>query len=426
MKKEILLILLLLSGCGNIVSTQPKNSSHSLSTNNNISSTSIESTSSNIVNSSFDSSEETFNFENDFNELKKGIKVKVVVEEKTTSGNTNYYYLENSSKNNEFSSIMYKSQEFNSEKSNIYYTKLANDDNVYCIRLGIDNEYVYYPLYNGYIGELFSWNNDGFRNVFDFISSSMFIKNDNKFTLKSNALSNKNIQASLSTLLYGNVGLEIDNFEIYYENNNLKIASSGFYSSYYTYTFSATVEELGNNFEIKKNIYPYEEKSDENFTKMIDELKENNYTATIKEYEENTLVKTSLYQCTKEGIYVEVDEYKYGFYSVDENHIQEIVKKGDIFKKEGLPEEEKLEIFQPKFNMSFSCFEKKEDKYHLLNNVDADIYTYTIVGIYATTLDDFTIEIIEDGYLFTNIGEDEKIEVEFKNIGNTSLPYEIN
>ena len=69
---------------------------------------------------------------------------------------------------------------------------------------------------------------------------------------------------------------------------------------------------------------------------------------------------------------------------------------------------------------------KKEDKYHLLNNVDADIYTYTIVGIYATTLDDFTIETIEDGYLFTNIGEDEKIEVEFKNIGNTSLPYEIN
>ena len=68
MKKEILLILLLLSGCVNIVSTQSKNSSHSLSTSNSISSTSIESTSSNIGNSSFDSSEETFNFENDFNE----------------------------------------------------------------------------------------------------------------------------------------------------------------------------------------------------------------------------------------------------------------------------------------------------------------------------------------------------------------------
>ena len=170
-------------------------------------------------------------------------------------------------------------------------------------------------------------------------------------------------------------------------------------------------------------IKPFEEKSDLNFIKMLNALKNQNYTATITNYYNDKLESTSRLYSNMDKLYYETGSYKAGFYLLDDGKVQEITKEGNNFYKVGLPMNGSLEEFRPQFRMNRACFDKTDNKYKMKDTVEGSIGVVTLFEANAEELDNFTITINDNSYVFINISGKNKTMVIFTNIGNTNVGY---
>ena len=411
----LLLYSLLLCSCGGNNSSLINSS---IDSSSSINESSIHTISSSIESSSIN---EKLNINNVLDNFKKGIKLSVIGTE-SYNNITNNLYLQTTSKNKEFSFMQFQDENFQNKRIHEYYTSLENDNTVYATRLDVSNQYNYYPVYNPITTGAYTWD-EGYNNPFLNLSIEDFENINDSYNLKSTSINKTN---SITTLFYGNPGLKLNSLLISIsDDNNITLECEAFFegSTTYEYFFSGTVLELGETTSMDYRIKPFEEKSDLNFIKMLNALKNQNYTATITNYYNDKLESTSRLYSNMDKLYYETGSYKAGFYLLDDGKVQEITKEGNNFYKVGLPMNGSLEEFRPQFRMNRACFDKTDNKYKMKDTVEGSIGVVTLFEANAEELDNFTITINDNSYVFINISGKNKTMVIFTNIGNTNVGY---
>lgn len=353
-------------------------------------------------------------------ELSKGLKVETICEEKY-NGNTNTYYLKSTSKSKEFSYILYSNESKKEKKLHEYYAFLE-DEYIRAVRLGINNEYNYHKVYNPMTSEFYKWS-DGYDNLFSLLEASDF----NKTTNTEYALLDSKLQFAspyLSTLLYGNPGMNITSFSLSKKNKVLQFNATAVFEGYstYEYTFVSNIISTGLSVKMDYRDIPYAEVEDEVFEKMITDLKSNNYTAIIVN-EDNFEVTESWYYSNEDKVRYKYDEYDAGFYVNDEGLVQEVIKEGNSFYKVGEAMEGEIAEIMPSFDVAREVFYFDGDKYTLKSNIEGDMFSFIVLEAFADELSDFTIEVQNNGYIMTNIRGDAITTVTFINIGTTDVGF---
>lgn len=161
-----------------------------------------------------------------FEELKEGYKAQVQVTE-VIDGIENQYLIQTAAKEKEFSFIQY--QDLTSNEVVLHETYLGRrvDNYVYATRLNISNTLNYYKVYNPVTYEYFTWE-DGFENVFSFLSKEDFIPEDydpNLYLLSSAKLNIARVNHALSSLFYGNPGLEIVELSLTLKDDSIQLSA---------------------------------------------------------------------------------------------------------------------------------------------------------------------------------------------------------
>lgn len=351
------------------------------------------------------------------NSFSKGIKVDVQLNEKY-GNNENTYRLVNTSKNKEFSFVQYKGEE---KVLHEYYASSNDDEFIYQTRLNVANEYNYYKVYNPVTYDFYKWS-DGYDNVFSSLTEDSFTFENSLYSLKEEAL--KLASPYLSTLLYGNPGLDVTSFVVGNEGLDIKISATAKFegSTTYDYTFAASVVSYGEKVEMDYKDVPYSEVKDEVFEKMISDLKGNNYTARITNDDGFDLVESVFYS-NEDKVYYETSEYHAGFYVNEENLIQEVKKEGEDFYKVSSPMEGNISEVMPSFNVSRAVFDEKDGIYTLKDKVEGEMSSFIVLEAFADTLDELEIRVTENGYEVKNTYDDCLTTVEFVDIGSTEVGF---
>lgn len=408
------------TGTSNSVSTSASSSSI-------VSSSSVSSTS-----SSSSITPKEFNLEEKLNDFKKGIKVFSEVKEEFGS-NIKNYYLQSTSKEREFSYILYKDETCTEKKEHEYFASLEDDDYVYSTRLNVSNKYNYYELYNPSTWDVYTWN-DGYNNAFLNLSIESFEKEGNAYYLKDSEFESSSDE--FSTLFYGNPGLVLTELKVYEENNEIYFASSFEFESTSTYYYEIKTKVLsyGENVEMDYRNLLFDEVKDENFEKMLQDLKGNNYTLIVENYEDDFLDTTSYYYTEEGKIYYETtsygEEYKLGWCDLEDGTIQEFIKDGDNYYKSGAPMEGEFEELRSELGQSFdisrACFDKQKDgSYTLKDGVEGGFGVLTFLETYTEEFDELKITFLSDGgYQFENVLNDYKTVATFTEIGTTELDFD--
>ena len=416
--------LVALTGCqfGNVPTSTPIQPSSSTTQN----STTSSSTTSSDKTSSTTSKEEVLDLESCLDEFKNGIKLSIDVEE-NYSNQTNMYYLRNTSKEKEFSTILYKNSDRNEKSIHEYYTSLEGSDRIYTTRLDVSNTYNYYSLYNPATSEFYNWN-DGFNNAFLSLTVDSFTKvNNSSFSLKEELMESKSNE--FSTLFYGNPGLKLESLNISKKDEKLIFEGTMMFESVanYTYNVKAEVITYGSNTEMDYRALPYEEVDDSDFSLIYTKLHAGNYTAVVENYDDGILDDTSYYYLNSDKLYYETQSYKAGYYEVGDGTLQEVKKQGDEFYKVGTPIEASLDELKPSLQFNRACFDKTEDGvYKLKAGVEGSMSTFTVFETYAEELDEFTITIGEnyEYFVFENVSGDYSTVVTFSNFGSTDTGFD--
>ena len=358
--------------------------------------------------------------ESTLNDFKNGIKLDVTLNE-THDNETKTYYFKNTSKEKEFSFIQYSDETKTVEALHEYYIA-SEDEYIYATRLNVNNEYNLYEVYNPSTYDYYTWE-DGYNNAFLSLSTDDFNKvNDSSYTLKETSLTTANNE--LTTLFYGNPGLTLTSLTLTQDKDGLTFTGSMVYESSYNYEFSAVVLEKGVSTECDPRMEPFANVSDASFETMLNSLKGNNYTATVENYINNELEYTGHYYTEEDVVLVENMGYTLGYYNVEEGVCQEVYKDGDNFYKNGAPVEGSLDEIRPLFSLSRACFDLSNGVYVLKDKIEGEIYTVTLLESYAEELDNFTIQINNDSYVFTNIMGSYKTVVTITNVGTTDCGFD--
>lgn len=77
------------------------------------------------------------------------------------------------------------------------------------------------------------------------------------------------------------------------------------------------------------------------------------------------------------------------------------------------------------FNISRACFDLTNNKYVVKDDVTGDSSVFTPFISDVSEISNFSIEITNDSYIFTNIGGDYKTVVTFTNVGSADVGYTI-
>ena len=360
--------------------------------------------------------------ETTLNELKEGVKISSTTLEKNGTEETTYN-IQTASKEKEFSVIIFEDETRTEKDLHEYYVGKDGDDYVYTTRLNVNNEYTYYKTYNPFAAEYYKWE-DGFDNVFKTLTLESFNKiDDYSYSLKEELL--ETTSAGYSTLLYGNPGLELTSLTLSLEEGVLTLESTLSYQETYTLSSTSIVLEKGNAVSMDYRSLPFEEIEDETWENMLTSLKANNYTATVENYDEDILDNVSKFYSEEDKVYWETGEYKSGFYALDDGTIQEVTKQDDKFYKVGeATDEATLDEFRPSLEIARPCFNLEGGVYTLKAGVEGDTGVLTIFEAYADELDEFTLTITEDSYVFTNVLGSYKTVITFENVGTTSCGFD--
>lgn len=368
-----------------------------------------------------------------FEELKEGYKAQVQVTE-VIDGIENQYLIQTAAKEKEFSFIQY--QDLTSNEVVLHETYLGRrvDNYVYATRLNISNTLNYYKVYNPVTYEYFTWE-DGFENVFSFLSKKDFIPEDydpNLYLLSSSKLNIARVNHALSSLFYGNPGLEIVELSLTLKDDSIQLSAFTdpiTVSKTYEYEFSATFTQMGDEVTIDYLATPYEEVQDEAFKTMIATLKADNYIATARNYVENIEVSNSIFRSNADKISYDIYDDEEGnifagAYALNENLVQDVIQVDGQYYKSESPYVGNVP--HPSFNISRACFDKIDDHtYKIKSNVEGDFTVYYILEALTYTIANLTIEILDDQYIFTNISGNNKTVVTFSSFGTADVGYTI-
>ncbi len=366
-----------------------------------------------------------------FDTLKSGVKVETNVTE-IIDGVSRNYLIETAMKEKEVSFIQYS--DLNKENKMIHecYLGKKGDNYVYGTRLNVANSISYYQMYNPVASEYYTWKN-GYTNPFSLIQFEDFEYVDKNYSLKWDKMNVVNINQSLCTLLYGNPGLTIAEFKVSKKDDG-KFHISAFADPYkgsktYEYEFESIITQMGDETSIDYLAVPFDSVEDALFDKMITDLKTHNYIASATNYRNDTLVSQSFFRSNEDklsyDINVDGEEIHIGYY-VDENgKLQEVTKINEQYQKTGNPSTQKINRYRPAFNLSRACFEKvNETTYKMKDRIEGSVSAYYSLETETVDLNQFSIEITNDGYVFTNISGARKTIVTFTNIGDANVGFD--
>lgn len=360
-------------------------------------------------------------------ELAKGYVLESKVTEKIND-NVHYFYSDSFHDGDSFTYKVYATSNSEPTKNqlNIFETYSKDEDgNLVNERRNISNKKTYYKRVIA--GQLIDFDR-GYTNFFSFLELTDFEENEGVFTLKESSIDK--VSPYIITQLYGNEGFELDSLEISYVEDDLtlSVVAAPYIAgtTTYNYSFDVVVKDLGEDVSFAKRADPYEEVSDETFEGMLTSLKNKNYKMVQQDYYKNNLSSTSTLIVNgdltyRENVYdgatYKIATYKDGEKYYEANNVDgKFVKAGEV-------DASVFNALFSSFNISRACFDLTNNKYVVKDDVTGDSSVYTPFIAEVSEISDFSIEIKNDSYVFTNVGGDYKTIVTFTNVGSADVGY---
>ncbi len=413
MKKSImalsLLSLISLTACGGITSSS-QNSSPAPST----------------------SSSATFTLTQDtLDQLSLGYSLETLVTE-DVNGKISYFYTDSFHDAESYTVKVYEASQSTPTKDvNEIFETYSADEQGYLVseRRNLNNEKNFIRVYNPYTSE-YSLFDDNYSNFFTFLSIDDFEKSGDAYVLSEEAKAA--VSPYIITQLYGNPGFELDSLTIEERNGSIYLVTTPkpfvTSSTTYNYIFESKIVELGSDITIPKRAEPYAEVTDEKFTDMITSLRSKNYKMVQKDYQGNQLAATSTFIVNGNLTYRENEfdgvSYKVAAYKDGENYY-EANKEGTEFIKARQITAEEFSALYSSFNISRACFDESDGIYTVKDDVNGDTFAYSIFASLVNEISDFSIEIKDGSYIFTNKNGTNKTVVEFTDIGSADVGYQV-
>lgn len=362
-------------------------------------------------------------------ELAKGYVLESKVTEKIND-EVYYFYTDSFHDGNSFTYKVYATSNSEPTKNqlNIFETYSKDEDgNLVNERRNISNKKTYYKRVIA--GQLIDFDR-GYANFFSFLELTDFQENEGVFTLKESSIDK--VSPYIITQLYGNEGFELDSLEITYieDNLTLSVVAAPYIAgtTTYNYIFDVVVKDLGEDVSFAKRADPYEEVSDETFEGMLTSLKNKNYKMVQQDYYKNNLSSTSTLIVNGDLTYRE-NEYDGTTYKIatykDGDKYYEANNVDGKFIKAGEVDASVFNALFSSFNISRACFDLTNNKYVVKDDVTGDSSVFTPFISDVSEISNFSIEITNDSYIFTNIGGDYKTVVTFTNVGSADVGYTI-
>ena len=362
-------------------------------------------------------------------ELAKGYILESKVTEKINN-NVHYFYSDSFHDGDSFTYKVYATSNSEPTKNqlNISETYSKDEDgNLVNERRNISNQKTYYKRVIA--GQLIDFDR-GYANFFSFLELTDFKENEGVFTLKDSSIDK--VSPYIITQLYGNEGFELASLEISYvdENLTLSVVAAPYIAgtTTYNYSFDVVVKDLGEDVSFAKRADPYEEVSDETFEGMLTSLKNKNYKMVQQDYYKNNLSSTSTLIVNGDLTYRENEfdgtTYKIATYK-DGDKYYEANNVDGKFVKSGEVDASVFNALFSSFNISRACFDLTNNKYVVKDDVTGDSSVFTPFISDVSEISNFSIEITNDSYIFTNIGGDYKTVVTFTNVGSADVGYTI-
>ncbi len=438
MKKKNLIIALMsfmLVGCvgGENTTSSEKNSE---SSNSLESSSSEASSSSENSSSESSSSNETYTLSVDMLEkLSLGYRFDLEIKQ-TVNGQNQTTYDEVGHNNELYFHKLFLTKE--KENAEIFetYSKDA-DDFLLAERRAASNTKHFLKMYDPTTYEFVKWT-DGYQNPFGLITVSDFeTKGNNVYALKINQVEEV-VKTSLATQLYGNPGLVLSKFEVTINNERVVslYAECTFEAvdSSYLFEVKGNVVSEGKDVIIEERAKPFEKVQDETFEKMMSNLQNYNYTVNYNGLDSLDNLLEGKVVLENKGIYYELSDgftsLNGGYLVVNETMLQEVSHVGEDYIKVNVPVEGSLSELYTLMNFDRACFDFVDNKYVLKDDVHDDLGVIYQLETISEALDDFTIEITNDSYIFTNTCYDKNNSITsietltFTNVGSTVLPFD--
>ena len=362
-------------------------------------------------------------------ELAKGYVLESKVTEKIND-EVYYFYTDSFHDGDSFTYKVYATSNSEPTKNqlNIFETYSKDEDgNLVNERRNISNQKTYYKRVIA--GQLIDFDR-GYANFFSFLELTDFKENEGVFTLKESSIDK--VSPYIITQLYGNEGFELASLEISYvdENLTLSVVAAPYIAgtTTYNYSFDVVVKDLGEDVSFAKRADPYEEVSDETFEGMLTSLKNKNYKMVQQDYYKDNLSSTSTLIVNgdltyRENIY-DGTTYKIATYK-DGDKYYEANNVDGTFVKSGEVDASVFNALFSSFNISRACFDLTNNKYVVKDDVTGDSSVFTPFISDVSEISNFSIEITNDSYIFTNIGGDYKTVVTFTNVGSADVGYTI-
>lgn len=308
------------------------------------------------------------------------------------------------------------------------YLKKKKDDYIYATRLNIENTIDYTMVYNVYSQEYYTWM-DGYMSPFIFTSLEDLIIDEKGTSLEINnsAIENNlSLNNCLSTMLYGNPGIEIRDVKMNIFNEKIYLTANGSFEEKYSYKFNTEITGLGEKVELEYRAKAIESEEIKEIEDLKTNLKNNNYTMEIKQFVNNEASSESIYYTQDSKIYYEHDGYKIGYYY--RNALLQQVEKREDNKFYASDESfDTLNNYRAKFNFSSKCFIKNNDGSYIMNPSveEGDVSCICVLEVSMASLINFSLKINEGSYVFRNenASGDKAIEITFKNVGSTEVPF---
>lgn len=360
-------------------------------------------------------------------ELAKGYVLESKVTEKIND-EVYYFYTDSFHDGNSFTYKVYATSNSEPTKNqlNIFETYSKDEDgNLVNERRNISNQKTYFKRVIA--GQLIGFDR-GYANFFSFLELTDFEENEGVYTLKDSSIDK--VSPYIITQLYGNEGFELASLEISYvdENLTLSVVAAPYIAgtTTYNYFFDVVVKDLGEDVSFAKRADPYEEVSDETFEGMLTSLKNKNYKMIQQDYYKDNLSSTSTLIVNGDLTYRE-NEYDGTTYKIatykDGDKYYEANNVDGKFVKAGEVDASVFNALFSSFNISRACFDLTNNKYVVKDDVTGDSSVYTPFIAEVSEISDFSIEIKNDSYVFTNVGGDYTTVVTFTNVGSADVGY---
>lgn len=435
MKKRytfLALSTLLIASCGNAGSQLSGNSSF-------ISSENTSSLSSSIESSSLTSENKITLKEEMLQKLSVGYEIDLTIKQ-IYNNIESITFDEVGSKNDQYYHKMFLEESKKEVKIFETYSK-DNDGFLVAERRTISNSKNFSKVLNPATSEYYKWA-DGYDNAFKYITINDFKElGNNKYNLDLTKI-NEATKNNFATQLYGNPGLNLTKLEVTLTDESITslYAECDFttLSSAYKYEINGVIVNEGENAIVEERAKPFDKVEDVAFTQMISALKNYNYTLSYEGINaDNQSISGKIFR-NDQGAYYEItsedSSYNDGYLIVGDS-LQEVVKENESYVKFGDPVIagiEEVDFANPAFALARECFDLKDNKYILKDDVEGDISEIYSLESISTSLYEFTIEFKNDSYVFTNTtydnnGNVNEIEtVTFTDINNTLLPFDEN